>query len=545
MLTYTPKTELPSEPAIRPEKPWLLIVLCLCWLLPGLVGHDPWKPGENQTAEIVRQFLLTDHWAVPKIAGLPYLAEAPLYYWLAALLAKPLIWLGVPLHDAARLSTGLWMVLALCGVGLAGYELHGRRQGRLAVVLLLSCVGLLTWGHMATPAVLVLAAFAWQCYALALLPRRPLPAGALLGACWLVLFLGATWAECALALVMVFSLPVFPHWRRASFALALAPALVIILPLGVLWPFALAAKEPAVFHAWWSRAAWGVFSTEQGLSLFHAPGYLPSIAAWFAWPALPLAAWSLWSHRDQLREPRFQLLLLMLVLMVLWLTMSAAPNEAQALILLPVLALIATPGIDDLRRGAAAALNWFGILTFGALALVLWTGWFALQTGWPLDLAVEMRKYSPAYQPALSLGAVFALMLTAAWISVLLHKRPLGRRALVAWACGVTLFWGVLIGLLQGWLDTSKSYRPVGEGLARHVPAAECVSLGRIDVVRLAALSYFSRLDLRGGDADCAYQLLHGPAAEAGVVAGELRWVGARPGEKLERFYLYEMRKAP
>jgi len=538
MLTYAPSSP-DSTAAPRPEKPWLLILLCLLWLLPGLIGHDPWKPGENQTAEIVRQFLLTDRWVIPKIAGLPYLEQAPLYYWIAALLAKPLVWLGLSMHDAARLSTGLWMALAFTGVGFAGYALHGRHLGRLSVVILLSCVGLLTWGHLATPAVVALAAFCWQFYALALMPRRPLPAGALLGACWLVLFIGASWAECALSLVMTFALLAFPTWRKSGFLLSLAAALVIVLPLGVLWPLALSAKMPEVYHAWWSQAAWGPFSTENGLSLFHAPGYLFSIAAWFAWPALPLATWAIWSHRRELREPRFQLLLLMLVLMAGWLAMAASPGERQALILLPVLALIATPGIDDLRRGGAAAFNWFGILTFGGLALALWLGWLVMLIGWPQGLAQDLRAHSPDFMPGLGGRAVFAVLLTAGWISVLLHKRAFGRRALVAWACGVTLFWGLLIGLWQGWLDVSKSYRNVGEDLTRVVPAGACVRIEKIDETRLAALSYFSQIDLRLGDADCAFSLLHGDEAAAGAFPGELRWIGARSGEKNERFYLY------
>lgn len=539
MLTYAPSSPV-SATETRSEKPWLLFLLCLLWLLPGLIGHDPWKPGENQTAEIVRQFLLTDRWVIPKIAGMPYLEQAPLYYWIAALLAKPLVWLGMSMHDAARLSTGLWMALAFTGVGFAGYALHGRRQGRLSVVILLSCVGLLSWGHLATPAVVALAAFCWQCYALALMPRRPLPAGALLGACWLVLFIGASWAECALSLVMTFALLAFPTWRKPGFALSMAAALVILLPLGVLWPLALSAKMPEVYQAWWSQAAWGPFSTENGLSLFHAPGFLPSIAAWFAWPALPLAAWSLWSHRRELREPRFQLLLLTLVLMVVWLAMAASPGERQALILLPVLALIATPGIDDLRRGGASAFNWFGILTFGGLALVLWLGWWVMFLGWPVGLAQELRAHSPDFLPTLGGGLLFAVLLSAGWIRVLLHQRSLGRRALVAWACGVTLFWGLLIGLWQGWLDVSKSYRIVGEGLAKQVQSGSCVRVEKIDETRLAALSYFSGLDLRLGEADCEYSLLHGAEAAAGAFPGQLRWIGARSGEKSERFYLYQ-----
>jgi len=79
----------------------------------------------------------------------------------------------------------------------------------------------------------------------------------------------------------------------------------------------------------------------------------------------------------------------------------------------------------------------------------------------------------------------------------------------------------------------------VGEDLTRVVPAGACVRIEKIDETRLAALSYFSQIDLRLGDADCAFSLLHGDEAAAGAFPGELRWIGARSGEKNERFYLY------
>ncbi len=237
MLTYVPPSAS-QKVALSPqsEKPWFLLLLCVLWLFPGLIGHDPWKPAENQTVAVIAHMLQRGDWGVPSLAGVPYLEFHPLYYWCAALLSKPLAWAGVALHDAVRLTTGLWMAVALWGVGLAGRELHGRRYGRVAVVLLVGSVGLLQWGHHASPAVLGLAAFAWQLYALALARRRPLAAGVLLGLSWLVMVLGATWGEAVLVIVCGLVLPAFASWRKNGYMAALLAAFVISLPLGVLWP---------------------------------------------------------------------------------------------------------------------------------------------------------------------------------------------------------------------------------------------------------------------------------------------------------------------
>mgnify|MGYP003348223631 CR=1 FL=1 len=84
----------------------LLGLLCLAWILPGLVGHDPWKSDEAYTFGVVYDLLQDGSWLVPTLAGEPFLDEPPLYYLtaaLTALLASPVL----PLHDGARLATGV------------------------------------------------------------------------------------------------------------------------------------------------------------------------------------------------------------------------------------------------------------------------------------------------------------------------------------------------------------------------------------------------------------------------------------------------------
>ncbi len=51
------------------------------------------------------------------------------------------------------------------------------------------------------------------------------------------------------------------------------------------------------------------------------------------------------------------------------------PSLIDALPLLVPFALLASLEVDSLRRGFSAALDWFGILTFGLLAIVVWGIW--------------------------------------------------------------------------------------------------------------------------------------------------------------------------
>src|SRR5688572_24089627 len=141
----------------------LLVLLCLAWILPGLVAHDPWKPDEAYTFGVVYEMIRGGSWIAPSLAGEPFLREPPLYYLSAAasaLFFSPIL----PLHDAARLATGFYIALTLLFCGLAGRELNGAGAGALAAALLIGCFGLVVRGHQLVPQVAGVAGFAMAYY---------------------------------------------------------------------------------------------------------------------------------------------------------------------------------------------------------------------------------------------------------------------------------------------------------------------------------------------------------------------------------------------
>ncbi|BCL75741.1 hypothetical protein JHS3_14770 [Jeongeupia sp. HS-3] len=541
MLTYLPPSEreTPQPPS---DKPWLLLLLCVFWVFPGLIGHDPWKPSELETAAVIGRFLAGQHWSLPFFGEQPYLIAGPLYYWSGALLAWPLGKLGVSIHDAARLITGVWMALAMWGVGLAGRELFGRRQGRVCVMVLIGSIGLVVWGHHLAPPVLTLTAFSWLAYALAYARRQPFFAGLLLGLVWLVLIAGTNLGQFGLAVLIALAIGSVGPWRRAAYLVTLVTALVISLPIGAIWLIDLSRYDPAAFQHWYRLFALGPYDGFGHLAWFSGTGYTLAVLPWFAWPALPLAAWGIWVNRTDLgSQPKLLLPLLMAVLALLWLMLAGDTRESDLLVLLPSLALLAGAGIDTLRRGAAAALNWFGVMTLGIGACLLWLGWLVLHGGVPISWTVALQAASPAYQLSLHWGGLlFGLVLTALWCWVLSRKRPLGRQAVTNWACGVTLVWGVLIGLWQPWLDAAKSYREVvlslRNELAQQVPG--CVA-GEVSTSMIASLDYFAGIRLASGPLaqDCPLVLRQGTPPVGSLVS----WEGQRAGENHERFYLIEL----
>ncbi|HEX5363203.1 MAG TPA: glycosyltransferase family 39 protein, partial [Gallionella sp.] len=137
----------PTDPyPVTPAKAVLLGLLILIWLGMGLVGHDPWKPDEISSFGIVYSMLQSGDWLVPTLLGDPFMDKPPLYYWTAALLAQLLEPL-LPLHDGARLASGLYVGLTLLFIGLAGRKLYGENRGWAAAIILIGCIGLLVRAH--------------------------------------------------------------------------------------------------------------------------------------------------------------------------------------------------------------------------------------------------------------------------------------------------------------------------------------------------------------------------------------------------------------
>ena len=97
-----PLPRLPRLPFAFPPRGTVLIVFCAFYLLPGLIGHDPWKGDDATHFGVAYSMLDGGHWLLPHLAGEVWLDSPPLYHWTAAVLAK-VFGLLLPLHDAARL----------------------------------------------------------------------------------------------------------------------------------------------------------------------------------------------------------------------------------------------------------------------------------------------------------------------------------------------------------------------------------------------------------------------------------------------------------
>ncbi|SCC94136.1 conserved membrane hypothetical protein [Thiomonas sp. X19] len=595
----SPARPVVSAEAVARLPRWPLWLLCAAYVLPGFVGRDPWK-GDGLSFGVMWQIAQgQSSWLAPSLYGQP-VGGGWLPYWLGAASIRGLgPWIGT--IAASRLPFIILLGLVLVQTWYAAYHFaqreaaqpvqpafaaaisrrnYARAMADGALLSLVACLGLLARGHETIPELVQLTGFTGGMLALSLLPTRAVLASVALffgllslaasGAPWLALLTTLTVTLLMLKLgSRKENLEVLRNPLAATAQQAPEPGLKQWPILG----FALACG--ATF-------ALGVLVLLHGQSVAHWPSmaafqHFLGTFAWFVWPAWPLAAWAVWRWRESLGEWHVLAPLALLVLATLA-ALLAPGNAATLVLVLPPAAALAALALPVMRRGSMAALDWFSLMFFSLLALVVWVLWLAMLTGFPAKPAANIARLAPGFIAHFSwLPALLALLATAGWAALVAwragrHRHPLWK-GMVLSAGGVTLVW-VLVGLL--WLPVlnyASTYRPLGAQLAsrlraEHQPGlpAPCVQTLGLSLPQQALMGYFSRValvpGLRGGR--CPYVLIappahNAPASDTRPMAanaqaeqqtlrraerGVLVWSGHRPGEPDERLNLYRRSSA-
>jgi 4-amino-4-deoxy-L-arabinose transferase-like glycosyltransferase len=531
------------------ERTLLLVLFCAAWILPGLIGHDPWKPDEAHTFGVVYELTRGGSWVVPMLAGEPFLEKPPLFQLTAAATA----WLFsalLPLHDAARLATGLWMAVTFAFTALAGRELYGTRYGGVAALLLLGCFGFVVRGHQLIADVAMLAGFAMAYYGFALALRQSAAGGLWIGTGAGIGFLATGLVAPAALVATALLLPAFGlHWRNRAYSGALATAAAAVLPWLTIWPLLLLNSDPLLFETWLWDENLERYLRPRGGDWAGTPYYL-RILPWYAFPVWLLALWTLWRARGPgFDRPAVVLPLTGFAVTLATLSVASKASDLYALPLLLPLSLLAVAAPETLRRGATNAWYWFSAMTFTFFVVVFWVYWSGLELGVPARLHAHLHRIRPGYASGFrwlpfALGVAYSLF----WLAVIASFRRSAMRPVVVWSAGVTTMWALVAILFIGWADNAKSYRSMMASLQLVVPKKyDCISSRGLGESQRGLLHYFAgiityREEVPERRRACELLLVQGrPLEEVPPLRPWQKiWEGARPGDRDERYWLYQ-----
>ena len=545
-LSATMRQPIIFDGASTPVKTALFIIICLAWILPGLIGHDPWKT-EATTFGIIHSMLQEGNWLVPSVAGLPNHDYPPLYHWVAAVAAKIFSSL-LPQHDGARLASGLFMAITLFYTYRTARRLFDERAGRISVVLLIGSIGLFLRGHELNPELGGLAGMAIAFYGLTRIRSESTKGGVTTGiGTGIVAMSVGIIAAMAVPATVIALMWVLSEWRNRIFRRGAVVALLTALPFMLLFPVGL-LLEGALTPLMWTDAILGAPFLDSSTRDSISPLYFVRSLLWVGLPAFPFAAWLWWHDRKKLRE-RFELALPLVGFSVLlfWLSFFREANDAVGVVLLLPLVLAAACGLDRLPRSMASFMDWFSLLFFGLLAIAIWLYWTAAVTGMPEAAARAMVRQVPGFKFTVSwMPFYFALVLTIVWVYALMRAHRNNRRAIVNWAAGVTLVWMLLNMLGLPAVNHVQSYRSTSAEIAAQLPATHtCIAASNLGEPQRAMLDYFEQLRFVPMELDeaasCNWMIIQGVKEKAPRTEGDWRlvWEGSRPGDNVERLRLY------
>lgn len=513
-------------------------------------------------------------WFAPTLLGLQPQVDALLPYWLGAW-AIQLTSALIPDLYAARIPYLLLLALALIATWYGTYYLarsakaqpvafafggeantpdYARAIADGALLALVACLGLAQLSHETTPAAAQLGFSALAFFAIAALPYRIVaPAlGAAVGLAGLALSGAPT-------IAVLFGIGgAVIHWydRDSDPSPHLDGAAGgdssdrIRLTLGLVGLTAATALASTLLGLW----RWRIQLPHASWAEWEGIGRL---LLWFAWPAWPLAMWTLWRWRRQVLElltgsiNRHLALPLWFVAVPLGNTLLTSSGDRALLLALPAMAALAAFALPTLSRSVSALIDWFTLLFFTGSAVTIWVVWIALQTGIPPQPAANVARLAPGFAHSFSYLPFFlALVATLAWGWLVNWRvgrhRPAIWKSLVLPAGGAVLCWILLMTLWLPLLEFARSYTVLTQSISAVVKTPDCVQTHGLDRGQIAAFKFQAGLTLRARSepAICPWLLVDRDAVPTLASAVDLRqwtpqYIGYRPTDRDDDVLLY------
>ncbi len=483
--------------------PFWVILICLATLVFGIAGHALWTADEPREAEIAREMsvviqnrimgtdpgIRTD-WAVPYLAGKPFVEKPPLYYWLSALMmltAGRLVGTTV----AARAISAICGALTLGVIWLVLREYLGRYRATAAVLILVTTAGFFQAAHwiLIDPLLMLLITAAILFLFQGLDRDRPfLVLGAYLAAGLAFLTKGfVAWGLLAIPWSVLLVL-YFSNIRRKLF-LHLAGILLLIGP-GLAWGLAFYFQGgPILWDEWFINNNIGRFTGNTTKSHIRGPfyylGLLPLLLPW-----TPLLIGRIF-QRDRSRTGEmgsgerglFKVALGWALGGLILLSLSGTKRTIYLYPLLPGFACLAAFCLDRIPRWVRIV---YRIIPIILLAVIIFLSFFTA------DLSGEGFSIIWKFNPLVLICAVVGI-----FALFRLKNDLLSRVAVVSGLSYLTVIFAVF-----PLIDAEKNYEPATRRIAALIPET---GMNRVcgwhtDETTRALFSYYTGLtvtDLR------------------------------------------------
>lgn len=497
MLTYNPQM-----PPKRKDRPWLLLVTAIIWILGTAFFHSPWEPNEPFVMAVVKGILETNSWLVPYVSNVPYLKIQPFYFWIYSIFLKLFNVTNIEtIEHSIRIMNTVLIFATVALMGRIGSRLSAFKNGRTVILILISSVGFINNAYQLSPNILVLLGFCLYLYSFQQYKSLPGISGGILFLGLLFISISFTCGFILIALFISFLLPIIDKsFRNRHYLITLIIGMSMFFVIFFLYCYQLYSVEPEFFNMW--KNYYG--------TLFHHDlhiNYLSRIweslilLSWYVVPAWFFVLWSFYKRRMAIfKDTIIKISIILMALLFIFSIFSGITVEGSIFpIILPVV-LIASLEIDSVRITLVALLNWFGMFIFGVVGLIIWFVYFCLMLDRPIEIVNPLLDLAQDYVFKFSyINMFFAILITFMWLFMITRKHIKGRELITNWASGTTYVLVLFLALCLPWFDSVLSFKNIVDESLTHLDKKSCVGTNEKYSNQSALWYYYADINLIPG----------------------------------------------
>lgn len=493
MLTYNEKI-VPK----RKDRPWLLFILALIWVLGTAFFHSPWEPYEPFVLSVVKNILRDNSWLVPYVSHVPYLEIQPFYFWLFAAILKIFHVSNIySIANCIRLINTFLIFAVIALSARIGSNLTAYKNGRSVVLILISSIGFINLSYQISPDIIILLGFCLYLYALQLHRELPGISGWLLFTGLLFMSISFSCEFILIALLTLILLPIIDkHWRNRNFFMTIGISVSLFAIIFYSYCYGLQQVDKDFFWLWKNRYMEIIHT--KNYSIWRQLKETLIIMSWFLVPASFLVVWSVYKRKLAIfKDKIIQINIIFAIMLFIFSVFSGKDiNQSIFPIVLPFV-FIASLEIDSIRITIASLLNWFSIFIFGTFGAAIWIGYILFNLNTPAAFMKEVFRFTQQFQYHFnSWHLLVAIFITLIWLFMITRRGIRGREVVSNWASGTTFVLALFLTLWLPWFDSILTFRPMVEHSIKYIDKKACVVTNGSNTVQSALWYYYADINL-------------------------------------------------
>ena len=539
MLTYD-QTIKPK----RKDRPWILVILVMLWVVGSVFFHSPWEPYEPFVFAVVKGIIENHSWLVPYISNAPYLEIQPFYFWLYALVVKICNTSNIEsIANIVRLTNGIIILAVIILAGKIGSGLKAYKNGRTTILILISSIGFINNAYQLSPNILILLGFCLYLYSLQLHQRLPGISGGLLFIGLLFISINFTCEFLLIALGTLMLLPIIDkYWRSMHYLATVIIGVSLFIVIFFIYLSQLQSVNNEFFLQWVNRYTLIFDGTHY--SLISRFIVTIQLLIWYVLPSWFLVIWTLYKRRlTVFKDKILQVNIILAVLFFSFAILSGKDIEGQIFPIVLSFVFLASVEIDSIRITIVSLFNWFSLCLCGFVGLGIWCLYFILNLhGFSKVLAPLLHKlmeYTQNYQYNFNFWRLLlAVIITIIWLFLITRRHIRGREMITNWASGVTYVLVLFLALWLPWFDSILSFKPIVKSSLPYLDNRYCTTTNERNSTQIALWYYYADINLMPSFINIDYDICN-----QAVIATEnintinlnqwrIVWVGKRPIDK-------------